>query len=82
MHTSGWLGSHAVISAAMTVKRYTPMACYFTPRQTAGLRKLSKATGAPVTHYVRLAVDEFLMRHGKKKRSRHYPLGFIDNPGA
>jgi hypothetical protein len=60
------------------------MACYFTPRQTAALRKLSKATGAPVTHYVRLAVDEFLMRHGKKKKksSRHYPLGFIDNTGA
>jgi len=51
----------------MTVAKLIPTACYLKPEQVAALKKLSEQTGAPVQHFVRLALDEFL---AKKKPRR------------
>ena len=39
-----------------------------TPKQIAALKKLSAASGAPVQHYLRLAVDQFLAKKKPAKR--------------
>jgi hypothetical protein len=51
----------------MTTTNVKQVACYLTPTQIAALKKLSVTSGAPVQHYLRLAVDEFLKRQAKKK---------------
>jgi Ribbon-helix-helix domain len=51
----------------MTTTNVKQIACYLKPAQIAKLKKLSATTGAPVQHYLRLAVDQFL---AKKKPAR------------
>lgn len=51
----------------MTTTNVKQVACYLTPVQIAKLKQLSAASGAPMQHYLRLAVDEFLERQAKKK---------------
>jgi hypothetical protein len=51
----------------MTAVNVKQVACYLTPTQIAELKRLSTASGAPVQHYLRLAVDDFLKKHKKKK---------------
>jgi hypothetical protein len=52
----------------MAAKYVRQVACYLKPAQHDALKKLSAATGAPVQHYLRLAVDELLKRRRKKAR--------------
>jgi hypothetical protein len=54
----------------MTTANFKQVACYLTPTQILALKKLSAASGAPVQHYLRLAVDEFLEKQGKKKPAK------------
>jgi hypothetical protein len=52
----------------MTTVHVKQVACYLRPVQIAALKKLSVATGAPVQHYLRLAVDQFLAKKKPAKR--------------
>jgi predicted DNA-binding protein len=54
-----------------TLRRYPP---YLLARQIAALKKLSEDTGTPVQYYIRWAVDEYLERQLKRKRSRKPPV--------
>jgi len=47
------------------VNRYPP---YLLARQIAALKKLSDDTGTPVQHYIRKAVDEYLLRQKAKRK--------------
>ena len=53
------------MTAKKTVNRYPP---YLYARQIAALKKLSDDTDTPVQSYIRQAIDEFLEKHGKRKR--------------
>jgi hypothetical protein len=52
------------------LKNVTQVACYLTPAQHAALKRMSAASGAPVAHYLRQAVAEFLARSGRKRATR------------
>jgi hypothetical protein len=52
----------------MTTTNFKQIACYLKPTQITALKKLSVATGAPVQHYLRLAVDQFLAKKKPAKR--------------
>jgi hypothetical protein len=49
------------------LKNVKQVACYLAPKQHAALKRMSAASGAPVSHYLRLAVAQFLER-AKRKR--------------
>ena len=53
--------------AQQIAKRYPP---YLLARQIAALNKLSDDTETPVQHHIRQAIDEYLARLKKTKRSR------------
>jgi hypothetical protein len=53
-------------SSQQIAKRYPP---YLLARQIAALRKLSEDTDTPVQHHIRQAVDEYLQRRTRKRRS-------------
>ena len=48
-------------------RRYPP---YLLARQIAALKKLSDDTETPVQYHIRQAIDEYLERRKKTKRSR------------
>jgi hypothetical protein len=54
----------------VTTTNVKQIACYLTPAQIAQLKKLSAASGAPVQHYLRLAVDDFIKKQKKKKAAQ------------
>ena len=47
----------------MTGKELVQVACYLTPEQHAGLKRLSLETHVPTTVYLRHAVDKLLAEH-------------------
>lgn len=52
------------------LKNVKQVACYLTLAQHAALKRMSAASGAPVAHYLRMAVAEFLGRAGKPKATK------------
>ena len=55
--------------AIKDLKNVKQVACYLTPDQHTSLKKMSAATGAPIAHYLRLAVSEYLERQAKRSKS-------------
>ena len=55
---------------SQVAKRYPP---YLLARQIAALKQLSDSTDTPVQFLIRQAIDEFLKRRRKTKRSRLPP---------
>jgi predicted DNA-binding protein len=53
-------------SSQQIAKRYPP---YLLARQIAALRKLSEDTDTPVQYHIRQAIDEYLQRRTRKRRS-------------
>jgi len=49
-----------------TVNRYPP---YLLARQIAALKRLSDDTGDSVQSYIRTAIDEYLQRQKRKKKT-------------
>jgi hypothetical protein len=49
----------------MAAKNVKQIACYLTHAQHAALKRMSAASGAPVSHYLRLAISDFLARRRK-----------------
>lgn len=52
----------------MAAVRHKQVACYLTLEQIAALKKLSEQSGAPMAHYMRKAIEQFLDRHTKKTK--------------
>jgi hypothetical protein len=52
----------------MAAKNVKQVACYLTHAQHAALKRMSAASGAPVSHYLRVAITEFLARQTKGAR--------------
>ena len=52
----------------VTAKSYRQVACFLTPEQHDGLKRLSKETHIPMQVFLRKAVDDALARYGVKGR--------------
>jgi predicted DNA-binding protein len=53
----------------MSTTNVKQVACYLTPAQHEALKRLSAQSGAPLQHYLRQAVDQFLKKQtGKDKK--------------
>jgi hypothetical protein len=56
----------AHIHPIVTAKSYRQVACFLTPEQHDGLKRLSKETHIPMQVFLRKAVDDALARYGIK----------------
>lgn len=50
----------------MATKSYKQVACFLTPEQHDGLKRLSRETHIPIQVFLRKAVDDALVRYGIK----------------
>jgi hypothetical protein len=53
----------------MVSTNFQQVACYLTPEQHAGLKRLSDETLVPMQIYIRYAITELLMKHNIMLRS-------------
>ena len=53
----------------MVSKRYKQVACFLTPEQHQGLKRLSEETHIPMQVFLRKTVDEALVRYGVKRKA-------------
>ena len=61
----------------MAAKSYKQVACFLTPEQHRGLKRLSEDTHIPMQVFLRKAVDEALIRYGVKRKAE--PDAFLDH---
>ena len=52
----------------MVSKSYKQVACFLTPEQHRGLKRLSEETHIPMQVFLRKTVEDVLVRYGVKRR--------------
>jgi hypothetical protein len=66
-----------IVTPLVASKRYKQVACFLTPEQHRGLKRLSEETHIPMQVFLRRTVDEALVRYGVKPKA--YSDAFLDH---
>jgi Ribbon-helix-helix domain len=62
----------------VAAKSYRQVACFLTPEQHDGLKRLSRETHIPMQVFLRKAVDDALARYGIKCKGNGSKDDFLD----